>query len=122
MFSYWADPEGWPEWDPAVLEVTFAGPSDLGARGRMRPTSGPPASFSVTEFEPGRVLTNTSSLPGAKLVFTHIVTPMPKGALVYVAVSVEGPLAPLWRRMLNRSMGNAAKSSVNGLLAHLDSA
>ena len=122
VFSRWADPEGWPEWDAEVLEVTFAGPARIGARGRMRPASGPAAAFSVTAFEPGRVFTNASSLPGAKLVFEHLVTPALDGASVEVVVRVEGILAPLWKRVLDPSMGNAARSSVTGLLAHLDAA
>jgi len=122
VFSRWADPEGWPEWDAEVREVTFAGPAKLGARGRMRPASGPAASFSVTAFEPGRVFTNVSSLPGAKLVFEHLVTPAPDGAAVEVVVRVEGLLAPLWKRVLGRSLGSAARSSVTGLLAYLDAA
>ena len=122
VFSRWADPESWPQWDAEVREVTFAGPARLGARGRMRPTSGPAASFAVTVFEPGRVFTNASSLPGAKLVFEHLVTPAPDGASVEVVVRVEGLLAPLWKRVLGRSLGNAARSSVTGLLAHLDAA
>lgn len=102
--------------------MTFAGPVRIGARGRMRPASGPAVAFSVTAFEPDRVFTNISSLPGAKLVFEHLVTPLPDGASVEVAVRVEGPLAPLWKRVLGRSLGNAARSSVTGLLAHLDAA
>ncbi len=44
------------------------------------------------------------------------------GALIEVVVGVEGLLAPLWKRLLRRSLGNAARSSVTGLLAHLDAA
>lgn len=120
VFSRWADPEGWPEWDAGVQEVTFPGPAQIGARGRMRPASGPATTFTVTGFEPGRVFTNTSSLPGAKLVFEHLVSPVPNGVSVEVTVRVEGLLAPVWKHILSRSMGNAARSSVAGLLAHVD--
>lgn len=122
VFSRWARPASWPEWDAEVREVTFAGPARVGARGRMRPASGPAASFVVTEFEPNRVFTNASSLPGAKLVFAHVVSPTPEGSSVEVIVRVEGLLAPLWKRILGRSLAHAARSSVIGLLAHLDAA
>lgn len=88
----------------------------------MRPTSGPAAKFSVTTFEPNSVFTNTSSLPGAKLIFEHLVTPTPEGAAIEVTVGVAGFLAPLWQRILGKSLGNAARSSVTGLLDHLDAA
>ncbi|MDA3148017.1 SRPBCC family protein [Leucobacter sp. UCMA 4100] len=122
VFSRWADPAGWPEWDAAVREVSFEGPAKLGARGRMRPASGPAAAFSVTAFEQDRVFTNASSLPGATLIFEHEVAPTEVGAEVRVSVGVEGLLAPLWQRILRKSMGNVARSSATGLLEHLDAA
>lgn len=120
VFACWADPARWPEWDPEVRDVTFAGPATLGATGRLRPASGPPAVFSVTAFEPDRVFTNASSLPGARLCFEHRVDPMPEGAVVEVVVRVEGLLAPLWKRVLGPGLTTAAASSVTGLLAYLD--
>ncbi|MFV0429815.1 MAG: SRPBCC family protein [Arachnia sp.] len=122
VFSRWADPQGWPEWDAGVQEVRFAGPAKIGAQGRMRPASGPVTTFTVTAFEPERVFTNTSSLPGGKLVFEHLVTPIPGGASVEVTVRVDGLLASVWQRFLGRGLGNAARSSVTGLLTHLDAA
>lgn len=122
VFSRWADPAGWPAWDAEVREATFDGPTKLGARGRIRPASGPAATFSITAFEPDRVFTNTSSLPGAKLIFEHRVTPTGEGAAVEVTVGVDGFLASLWHRILGKSLGDAAHSSVTGLLDHLDEA
>lgn len=122
VFSRWAHPEGWPVWDAEVREVRFEGPARLGARGQMRPASGPAATFSITTFEQDRVFTNTSSLPGAKLIFEHRVTPTAERATVEVTVGVDGFLAPLWHRMLGKSLRNAAQSSVTGLLDHLDRA
>ena len=122
VFSHWADPAGWPAWDEEVREVSFEGTAALGARGKMRPTSGPAATFSITAFEEDRVFTNASSLPGATLIFEHRVAPTDAGAEIQVSVGVDGFLAPLWQRILRKSMGNAARSSVTGLLGHLDAA
>ncbi len=85
----------------------------------MRPASGPAAAFSITALEQDRVFTNASPLPGATLIFEHRVAPADGGTEVEVSVGVEGLLAPLWQRLLRKSMGNAARSSVTGLLEHL---
>lgn len=122
VFSLWADPAGWPRWDSEVREVNFAGVAELGAKGKMRPTSGPAATFSITTYEQDRVFTNTSSLPGATLVFEHRVAPTSEGAELEVSVGVDGVLAPLWQRLLRKSLAGAARSSVTGLLEHLDAA
>lgn len=122
VFARWADPEGWPVWDTEVREVRFAGPAELGAVGWMRPASGPASRFSVTAFEPDRVFTNATALPGATLIFEHRVTPTAEGAAVEVEVGVAGLLAPVWQRLLGRALGHGARSSVTGLLQHLDAA
>lgn len=120
VFTQWADPAGWPRWDPEVREVSFEGPARVGARGTLRPRRGPRVRFAVTAFDLNRMFTNTSSMPGARLVFEHTVLPAAKASLVSVTVRIEGPLAGLWQRVLLRNLGDAARSSVVALLTHLD--
>jgi hypothetical protein len=122
VFARWADPRGWPQWDPEVREVRFGPRVEAGARGWMRPAAGPPTTFAVTAYETDRVFTNASRMAGATLTFEHVVTPVPRGAQVSVQVRIDGPLAPFWRRVVGRSLADAARSSVSGLLSHLDSA
>lgn len=121
VYSRWADPASWPEWDPQVRTVAFEGPVRLGGRGRLRPASGPPVSFSVTQLQAGRVFTNTCSMPGARLTFEHVVEARDDAqAQVSVTVRLDGPLAAVWQRIVGPGMADAAPSSVRGLLAHLD--
>lgn len=122
VFSLWANPAGWPSWDSEVREVEFSGVAELGGQGKMRPASGPAATFLITVFDQDRVFSNASSLPGAKLIFEHRVAPAGDGAELEVSVGVDGFLAPLWQRILRKSLANAARSSVTGLLEHLDAA
>ncbi|HEY0215769.1 MAG TPA: SRPBCC family protein [Cellulomonas sp.] len=120
VFAAWAAPATWSEWDPEVRSVTFDGPATLGATGRLRPRSGPASSFTITELRPDRVFTNTGRLPGARLVFEHVVAPSGAGSTVTVTVGLQGALAPLLARLMRRGMTDAARSSVEGLLGHLD--
>lgn len=122
VFSRWADPKGWPEWDPEVREVNFKMPTTPGARGKMQPASGPPVTFSITAMDSDRLLTDTSVLPGTKLVFEHVAAPASEGTRVTVTVRVEGPRASLWKRILGRALADSARSSVSGLLSHMDAA
>lgn len=122
VFSRWADPARWPDWDTEVQEVNFYGPAELGAHGRMRPASGPATKFTITALEQDRVFTNASSLPGATLIFEHLVTQTDRGTEIQVSVGVDGFLSSLWQRILGKTLGNAARSSVTGLLDHLDAA
>ncbi|MGR4009945.1 SRPBCC family protein [Leucobacter sp. 1207-22] len=122
VFSLWSDPASWPNWDAEVREVHFAGPTKVGAQGKMRPASGPAAKFSITALEQDHILTNASSLPGATLIFEHKVTLANGGSDIAVTVSASGPLSTFWQRVLRKNMSGAARSSVVGLLNHLDAA
>lgn len=120
VFERWADPTTWPEWDPEVERVDFAGPLAVGATGRLTPRSGPSARFAVTEVVPDRVLSDAAALPGARLEFIHRVAPHERGSAIEVVVGVSGPLSGPWARFLRRSMAGAAEASGRGLLEHLE--
>ena len=122
VFALWADPATWSAWDPEVKSVTFDSPATLGKRGKLQPANGPALRFSITAFRLDEAFTDTGSLPGARLEFEHFVETVDGGSLVTVTVRVHGILSPLWARILAPSMSEAARSSVVGLLAHLDSA
>ena len=120
VFTLWADPLTWPAWDPEVESVAFDSPATLGKRGKLQPANGPALRFSITAFRLDEEFTDTGSLPGARLEFEHLVEAVDGGSLVTVTVRVHGILSPLWARILAQSMSEAARSSVVGLLAHLD--
>ncbi|GAA1787510.1 SRPBCC family protein [Leucobacter iarius] len=122
VFARWADPNSWPAWDPDVREVTFTGDVRLGAAGRMRPSSGPAAAFTITELVEDRRFTNVSRMPGAALTFDHRVEPADDGSTLSVEIRIDGPLAPLWKLAIGRGFANAARTSIDGLLADLDAA
>ncbi len=119
VYRAWSDPRLWPSCDDDVVEVRFADQASVGARGWMRPASGPGTRFSITQAEPYRVFTTASPLPGARLAFAHEVAAAKHGSEVTVSISVEGPLAPLWRRILRRQFDDAARRNVTGLARYL---
>lgn len=120
VFARWADPATWQQWDSEIRSVEFHGPAVVGAVGKLRPRSGPASSFSITGLVSNRVFTNTGRLPGAKLIFEHVVRPTVGGSVVTVTVSLDGPLAGVWTLVLRRPMADAARVSTEGLIATLD--
>lgn len=62
----------------------------------------------VVECEPGRVFTDESRLPGARMGHRHLIEP--RGAAncrLLNTIYIEGPLAPLWRRILGPAAARA---------------
>ena len=119
IYSLWASPRTWPDWDPDVASVVFDGDARIGAQGRMRPASGPTSTITITAVDPDRRVTTTSRLPGATLTFDHLIEPTVDGCAVEVRISVDGPLAPLWHRLLRRGFASTASRNVEGLSRHL---
>ena len=119
IYALWATPHSWPDWDPDVASVDFLGDAHVGAQGRLHPTSGPTARFTITRLEDGRRVTTATRLPGATLTFDHIVTPAAAGCHAEVRIMLDGPLAPLWRLALGRSFASAANRNIAGLSQRL---
>lgn len=122
IYASWVRPGAWPEWDADVREVRFDGIARVGSRGWMRPASGPATTFEVTVADQDHIFTDVSGLPGASLIFEHIVVPNTDGTTISVAIRLEGLLAPIWKILLGRTFAGAAERNVAGLVAHLDAA
>lgn len=120
IFDAWADPVSWPAWDTSVANVEFEGPMRVGVTGRLTPIAGPPSTFTITDVVPGRLLTNSSRLPGARLDFIHRLEPDGDAHVATVEVRVVGPLAGVWGRLLRKSLAESAPTSVNGLVDMLE--
>jgi hypothetical protein len=120
LFALWASAHSWPRWDPDVVWVKFEGPLAIGSTGSLRPLSGPPTRFTVTALERDRRLTTSSRMPGARVTFDHVAQATANGSEVTVAVTLDGPLARVWSRILRKGMADAARRNIEGLLSHVE--
>jgi hypothetical protein len=113
FFDRWADMDTWPEWDEAVRWVRRDGPFAEGTRGSLKPKGGPRVAFVIETLVPNREFTDRSTMPGAALTIRHLVGVLDDGRThIAVVVSIEGPLARLWKLVVGRSI---AESTSDGL-------
>ncbi len=98
--SAYANADAWPDWNAEIRRATLDGPLALGAKARIVFRSGLRLRFAVVEFEEGRLFTDEARLPGARIGHRHAIEPGPDGARLVNTIYIEGPLAPLWRRIL----------------------
>ena len=116
FFARWEDMDTWPEWDTAVAWTRLDGPFAVGTTGELKPRGGPKVRFRIETLEPGSEFTDVSTMPGATLRIRHLVAVDDEGLTrVDIEVSLDGPLAWLWGRLLGRGI---ARSTPEGL-AHL---
>lgn len=108
----------WPEWNTDTEWVRLDGPCETGATGRLKPKGGPAVRFTVTSWVPGERFVDVSSLVGARLTFDHTTRPTSDGGTrVDVAVTLTGPLAPVWRAIMGRGIAASLQADLDALCA-----
>jgi hypothetical protein len=116
FFARWIDHATWGAWSPDTEWVRVDGPVGLGARGVIKPAGGPKTRFAITAFDPDHKYTDTSFLPGAALVFQHLVASGSAGTTLDVTVTVSGPFAWLWARILGAGFRESAQADLDRLV------
>ena len=116
FFARWVDHDTWGQWSPDTQWVRLDGPVALGTQGRLKPRSGPTVRFTITGLVPEREYTDTSRLPGGRLVFQHLVRPLEVGCELEVRVSLSGPLSALWAMVMGRQFATSAPEDLARLI------
>lgn len=96
----YADAGAWPRWNDEIRSAELDGPLTLGATARIVFRTGLRLRFRVVEFEQGRLFTDESRLPGARMGHRHLVVAEPAGSRLTNTIYIEGPLAWLWRGVM----------------------
>ncbi len=94
------DAEAWPKWNAEIRRASLDGPLVLGAKAKIVFNTGLRLRFEVVEFEQGRLFTDESRLPGARMGHRHLIEPTAGGSKLTNTIYIEGPLSPIWRRIL----------------------
>lgn len=116
FFERWADMATWPDWNLDTEWVRLDGAFVEGATGVLKPKGGPRVPFTIERLVPGRRFTDVSRLPGARLVFDHVLTPHEAGGCtVDVTVTLTGPLRPFWSLVLGSGIKASAQSDLDRL-------
>ncbi|MGL5830004.1 MAG: SRPBCC family protein, partial [Angustibacter sp.] len=68
------------------------------------PKSGPKAKFTFTKVESERSIADESPLPLCRLVFDHFLEPTATGTQIRHTVTMTGPLAKLWGRLIGKTL------------------
>jgi hypothetical protein len=116
FFARWIEHDTWPQWSPDTEWVRVEGPAAVGTRGVLKPKGGPKVRFVITACTPGHEYTDTSSLPGARLVFAHTVVPHDAGSKLDVLVTISGPLSWLWAKIMGGGFRQSAQADLDRLV------
>jgi hypothetical protein len=111
------DADAWPRWNAELKTAKLDGPLAAGAEARIVFRTGLRLRFRVVEFEDGRLFTDESRLPGARMGHRHLVEPTQSGARLTNTIYIEGPLAGLWRRILGPAAARTLPDAQRAVVA-----
>jgi hypothetical protein len=103
----YADADAWPKWNAEIKRASLRGPLELGAEAKIVFGTGLRLRFRVVELDEGRLFTDESRLPGARMGHRHLIGPTETGTLLTNTIYIEGPLTPLWRRIMGPAAARA---------------
>jgi hypothetical protein len=113
----YADASAWPKWNAEIRRASLDGPLALGAQAKIVFRTGLRLRFRVVELEDGRLFTDESRLPGARMGHRHLIEPTADGSRLTNTIYIEGLLAPLWRRLMGpraaRTLPDAQRAIVS---------
>ncbi|PZS03330.1 MAG: hypothetical protein DLM56_09545 [Pseudonocardiales bacterium] len=116
FFARWIDHDTWPAWSPDTEWVRVEGPVAVGTRGVLKPKGGPRVKFVISVCTPAQEYTDTTLLPGARLVFAHTVQADEQGSELRVRVTMRGPLAWLWAKIMGGGFRDSAQADLDRLV------
>jgi ligand-binding SRPBCC domain-containing protein len=92
-----ADVRNWPQWTASmsIVEPTEPGPIGLGSKVRVKQPKLPPATWTITEFDPGSSFTWVARAPGVTTTAWHRLAADGDRTRVTVGISQHGPLGRL---------------------------
>lgn len=115
VWRLWSDVEGWRRWDEEVEWSRLDGPFEEGARGILKPRSGPKASFVATEVRQGHAFTSRTRLPLTSMDFFHEMESIDGGTRIVHGVKISGPLSPIFARLLGPGFERGLPKAVQNL-------
>lgn len=112
----YADAAAWPRWNAEIKRAELDGPLAQSATATIVFGTGLRLRFHVVEFEDGRLFTDESRLPVARLGHRHLIEPTETGSRLINTIYIEGPLAALWRRIMGpaaaRTLPDAQRAAI----------
>ena len=111
------DAGAWPRWNAEIKRASLDRPLAIGARARIVFGTGLRLRFEVVEHEEGRLFTDEARLPGARMGHRHLIEPATGGCRLTNTIYIEGPLAPLWRRVIGPAAARSLPAAQRAIVA-----
>lgn len=100
IWSVWSDVNQWHRWQDDIEFARLDQPFRSGSTFDFRPKGGPTMKIELTEVVPGTAFTDLTRFPLARMLDAHELVERTGAVEVRTTITLTGPLAFLWRRIV----------------------
>lgn len=117
IFALWADVNHWADYDHGIEWAKLEGNFVEGSVYTIKPKGGPKVHATILTITPNHTFVDVSHLFGAKLRFDHVITQSDHATTVSVTMTLSGPLAGLWVKILGKNQQADLEQTTKDLIA-----
>lgn len=112
IWKLFSEVNQWHTWDNGIEYARMEGSFEKGNFFTLKPKGGPKVKIELIETTPYKSFTDLTRFPFAKMYGSHTFEETAEGLKMTTTMTVKGPLAFLWRKLV-------AQDIVNGLPAEM---
>lgn len=116
IFKLWKDIDNWAEYDHGIEWAKLTDNFSVGGHYTLKPKGGPKVKATILVLEPNTRFIDVSHLFGAKLTFDHKITEENNNTVVALTMTIDGPLAWLWAKILGKNQQADLEQSTANLI------
>ena len=115
VYSAYEDVSTWSTWDPETESAILNGDFQVGTIGKIKPKGAPVSKIKLIEVTPNESFTVECNLPLCKMLFVHELNTVEQGTEVINKILFQGLLAPIFGRLIGKSIDKSLPESLEGL-------
>lgn len=100
VWAVWSDVNQWHRWQDDIEYATLDGPFAAGSTFRFKPRGGPAMNLELTDVVAGKSFTDLTRFPLARMLDSHELRERDGQVEVRTTITLHGPLAFLWRKLV----------------------
>ena len=112
-----ADVARWAEVDHNIERIKIDAPPGVGVPFTLKPKGGPTLSFVIGDFVAPTTYSDICRMPLARMKTLHSLEAAGPGTVMRVRITITGPLARLWGRMVGRTHAAGLPAQTERILA-----
>jgi hypothetical protein len=112
-----ADVARWAEVDHNIERIAIAAPPAAGVPFTLKPKGGPTLSFVIGDFLAPTTYSDICRMPLSRMKTLHTLEAVGSGTVMRVRITISGPLAWVWGRVVGRKHATGLPAQTARILA-----